>query len=78
MTLPQRSGQPNAAIGNEFLRFFGAGNHSFTGIVNHTRQDLRPGKNPAATWMPAGVNRMNHLKLFFHAIHQGTDIGIRY
>ena len=34
------------AIGNKILRYFAGGNHSFTRIVNHTRQDLRQGKNP--------------------------------
>jgi len=32
-------------MGNKLLKFFAVGNHSFTGIVNHTAEDLRPGKN---------------------------------
>ena len=37
----------SSTMENKFLRFFAAGNLSFTGIVNHTRQDLRHGKNAA-------------------------------
>jgi len=45
---------------NEFLKFFSVGNHSFTGIVNHTGEDLRAGKNP-----PAGENLENDSKESF-------------
>jgi hypothetical protein len=38
-------GSPVAAKENEILKFFAGGNHSFTGIVNHTREDLRHGKD---------------------------------
>jgi hypothetical protein len=30
---------------NKILKILPNGNHSFTGIVNHTGQALRPGKN---------------------------------
>ncbi len=36
--------------GNKFLKISAVGNHSFTGIVNHTRQDLRHGKNSCFTF----------------------------
>jgi hypothetical protein len=45
---------------NESLKFFSAGNHSFTGIVNHTGEDLRAGKNS-----PPGENIENDSKESF-------------
>ena len=44
---PVSPGIPQS-MGNDSLKFFHAGNHSFTGIVNHTGEDLRAGKNPCA------------------------------
>ncbi|CAI2933484.1 protein of unknown function [Aminobacter niigataensis] len=40
-----RTGPELPAMENKLLKFFSAGNHSFTGIVNHTHRDLRPGKD---------------------------------
>jgi hypothetical protein len=53
-------------IGNKLLKFFAVGNLSFTCIVNHTRQDLRRGKNHGlrakGTHPAGGVAYPNFLK----------------
>jgi len=48
-------------MGNEVLKYFAAGNHSFTGIVNHTRQDLRHGKDSHSSVENAQVESLESL-----------------
>jgi hypothetical protein len=40
--------QPPVALANETLRKLPGSNLSFTGIINHMVQGLRPGKNPCS------------------------------
>jgi hypothetical protein len=53
---------------NETLKIFAAGNHSFTGIVNHTRQDLRQGKNSGFLIETDKASQLNRLMLFLDVV----------
>lgn len=51
------------AMGNKILKIFAGGNHSFTGIVNHTGEDLRPGKNSGCGEGSAAYESLESLRL---------------
>ncbi|CCV15950.1 hypothetical protein MESS4_830170 [Mesorhizobium sp. STM 4661] len=52
-------------MGNKPLKFFAVGNHSFTGIVNHTAQDLRPGKNSGSRLGSVASESLESLSLAY-------------
>ncbi|SIT56860.1 hypothetical protein BQ8794_30309 [Mesorhizobium prunaredense] len=56
-------------MGNKFLKFFAGGNHSFTGIVNHTAQDLRPGKNSGPDAEARLASPWSHLVWLINVLH---------
>jgi hypothetical protein len=56
-------------MGNKTLKFFAGGNHSFTGIVNHTGQDLRPGKNSVADSEAVSMSPWSHLFQLINVMH---------
>jgi len=56
-------------MGNKTLKFFAGGNHSFTGIVNHTGQDLRPGKNSGRRSEGASMSPWSRLVQVVNVLH---------
>ncbi|CDX28449.1 hypothetical protein MPL3356_80280 [Mesorhizobium plurifarium] len=56
-------------MGNKALKIFAGGNHSFTGIVNHTGEDLRPGKNSGSRRKPGPASLWSHLGWLINVVH---------
>jgi hypothetical protein len=64
-------------MGNKILKIFPASNHSFTGIVNHTAHDLRPGKNSGPLDGEV-VSQVNHLEVFLNVTHHPQGLVIHH
>jgi RIO-like serine/threonine protein kinase len=65
-------------MGNKILKFFRAGNHSFTGIVNHRAQDLRAGKNSGSGWKDPPMSPKSHLARLFKVSDEPAGVPIPY
>jgi hypothetical protein len=63
-------------MGNEFLKIFAVGNLSFTGIVNHTLEDLRRGKNPGRAAKRCKASRQSRLARFPKVVREVADVTI--